>query len=253
MKLAGIYNVWDGVELLRGSIDQLELDLIIIVWQDVSNFGERFDPMERMKADGIDKLPNVIFHKYIPVFHTGITNEINKRQKGLQIAKEHNCTHFLHLDCDEYYDKQEFKNAKNYILENDIQGSVCKIYTYFRKPTYRLETPDGYFVPFIHRLKGNSKIDKIYPFYVDPSRKVNETKVIELDKIIMHHFSWVRENIERKANNSTARSNIRRGTLLKDYYCTKLFSSPQGYYIKDFNKRLILVENKFDVKDFQPI
>jgi hypothetical protein len=247
VKLAGIYNVWDGVELLKGSIDQLELDLIIIIWQDVSNFGERFDPMERMKSDGIDKLTNVIFQKYIPQGHAGLNNEINKRQLGLKIAKENTCTHFLHLDCDEYYDKEEFKDAKNYILNNGINGSVCKIYTYFKHPTFRLETPDGYYVPFIHRLKHDTKINKTYPFYADPSRRINEPNVQETS-IFMHHFSWVREDIERKARNSTARNNIRRGSLLKEYYSNSLWTNPEGYYIKDFDKRLILVENKFNVQ-----
>jgi hypothetical protein len=249
VKLAAIYNVFDGEELLKGSIDQLSVDLIIIVWQDVSNFGESYSPMERMQADGIDKLPNVIFHRYTPQVGSGQNNEIRKRQIGINIAKEHNCTHFLHLDCDEYYDKKEFEDEKNYILENDIQGSVCKMFTYFKKPTWRLATPDGYFVPFIHRLKHNTKIEKKYPFYVDPTRGINETEVKELP-IFMHHFSWVRDNIERKANNSSAKSNIFKGTLLKDYYSTNLFSNPEGYYLKDFNKRLILVENKFNVKDF---
>jgi hypothetical protein len=247
MKLAGIYNVWDGVELLRGSIDQLELDLIIIVWQDISNFGERFDPMERIKADGIDKIPNVIFQKYIPQGHAGLNNEINKRQLGLKIAKEHNCTHFLHLDCDEFYDKEEFRNAKDYILKNDIQGSVCKMYTYFKRPTFRLESHDGYFVPFIHRLKHDTRINKTYSFYTDPTRRINEANIIEIP-IFMHHLSWVREDIERKARNSTARNNIRRGSLLKDFYSHNLETNPEGYYIKDFDKRLILVENKFNVQ-----
>ncbi len=202
-----------------------------------------------MKQDGIDKLPNVIFYKYVPGIRNGLTNEKAKRQLGLRIAKENKCTHFLHLDCDEYYDKEDFKYAKNYILENNIKGSVCKMYTYFKKPTYRCETPDGYYVPFIHELKPHTGIAKEYPFYVDLTRRINQSNIVEIP-IFMHHFSWVRENIERKANNSSARANIYKGTLLKDYYSTNLFSEPDGYYIKDFDKRLILVENKFNVQGF---
>lgn len=249
MKLAAIYNVWDGVELLKGSIEQLSVDLLIIVYQDISNFGEAFDPMIRMKADGIDKLPNVVFHKYVPSLKTGFKNETNKREIGLSIAKKNNCTHFLHMDCDEYYDKEDFKYAKNYILDNNIKGSVCKIYTYFKKPIWRLESPEGYYVPFIHELKPTTSISKTYPFYVDLTRRISEKEIKEIP-IFMHHFSWVRENIERKCNNSSAKQNILRGSLLKDYYCTKLFTNPDGYYLKDFNKRLILVENKFNVQGF---
>ncbi len=47
MKLAAIYNVWDGVELLKHSIASIkqDVDLIIIVYQDISNFGEEFNPL----------------------------------------------------------------------------------------------------------------------------------------------------------------------------------------------------------------
>lgn len=248
VKLAAIYNVWDGVELLKGSIDQLDVDLIIIVWQDISNFGEYFDPMERIRADGIDK-PNVIFEKYTPGIKTGFKNEIEKRQLGLEIAKKNGCTHFLHLDCDEYYDKEEFKKAKEYFLRSGHKGSACKMWTYFKDPTFRLETPEGYYVPFIHELQSNTRISKIYPYYVDPTRRINQTDVIELN-LFMHHFSWVRENIDRKVNNSSAKSNLLRGTLLNDYHSTNLFSNPSGYYLKDFDKRIKLVENKFNVQGF---
>jgi hypothetical protein len=250
VKLAAVYNCWDGEELLKGSIDQIykHVDLIIIVWQDVSNFGEKYNPLERIIIDGIQDLDKVIFHKYEPKLRTGFKNEINKRQKGIEIAKQNNCTHFLHLDCDEYYDSQQFENAKLYCASNNIKGSVCKMWTYFKDPTFRLETPEGYHVPFIHELKTHTRTGhKDYPFYVDPTRRINETNVIELP-IMMHHFSWVRNDIYRKVNNSSAKSSLTKGTLLKDYYSTNLWNSPEGYYIKDFDKRITLVENKFNVQ-----
>jgi len=51
MKLAAIYNVWDGVELLHGSIECIKdhVNQIIIVWQNVSNIGEIYDPMPEME------------------------------------------------------------------------------------------------------------------------------------------------------------------------------------------------------------
>ena len=252
MKLAAIWNVWDGIELLKGSIDQIKdhVDLIIIVFQDVSNFGEAHSPMIRIYQDKIHEHQNIIFAKYTPEIKNGFKNEINKRQLGLEIAKENGCTHFLHLDCDEYYDTKEFENAKLYFTNSGHSGSVCKLWTYFKHPTYRLETPEGYYVPFIHKLEKNTITGvKKYPFYCDPTRRINQSDVIELN-LMMHHFSWVRENIERKVNNSSAKSNLLRGTLLKDYYCTNLFSNPDGYYLKDFEKRIKLVENKFNVQGF---
>ncbi|HET6224668.1 MAG TPA: hypothetical protein VFF27_00220 [Bacteroidia bacterium] len=250
MKLSAIYNCWDSEELLKGSIEQIynSVDLIIIVWQDVSNFGESYSPMPRIIKDGIDKLGKVIFSKYVPALNNGFKNEINKRHLGLEIAKKNSCTHFLHLDCDEYYDTNEFEKAKSYFLNSGHSGSACKMWTYFKNPTFRLDTPEGYHVPFIHKLKSHTRAGyKTYPYYCDPTRRINETDVIELD-IMMHHFSWVRENIDRKVNNSSAKSSLLNGTLLKDYHSTILWNTPEGYYIKDFDKRIKLVENKFNVK-----
>jgi hypothetical protein len=241
MKLAAIYNVWDGVELLKGSMDCLKdhVDLFIIVYQDVSNFGEYYDPLPEIPTEGY----NVVIQKYTPKVKAGHENETRKRQLGIDIAKHHSCTHFLTLDCDEYY--EDFGKAKQEYINRNLKGSVCKIFTYFKSPKYRLETPDGYYVPFIHELRSDTLtgLGK-YPFYVDPTRRINEGDVKEVD-CFMHHFSWVRKDIDRKARNSSAKRNIERGTLLNDYYSTKNMTNLSGFYIKDFNKRLILVEDKF--------
>jgi hypothetical protein len=246
MRLAAIYNVWDGDELLEGSIKQIYdyVDLIIIVWQDVSNYGEHYAPKF---SEFLSKSEKTIFHYYYPKRKNGYENEIQKRQIGLEIAKQQNCTHFLHLDCDEYY--EDFKEAKEEYIKRGTKGSVCGIYTYFKNPTYRLETPDGYYVPFIHELKPGTQVGvRKYPFYVDPTRKINEKDVIKLE-IYMHHFSWVRKDIQRKARNSSAKINLERGTLLKDYYCNTLCSNPSGFYLKDFDKKIILVPNRFNIEE----
>lgn len=239
MKLAAIYNVWDGEELLKGSIEQLSVDLIIIVWQDISNFGQKHDPSYCF--DGI----KAIFHKYTPVVHGGSLNEIKKRQIGLDIAKREGCTHFLHMDCDEYYFKDEFKEAKEIIYKEDIEGSVASIYTYFKDATFRMDERDGYYVPFIHKLKKNTTIDSRYPYYVDPTRRINCNNVVNIG-IDMHHYSWCRKDISKKINNSTAKNNIKRGSLMEDY--SQLGGTiKEGYYIKDFDRKIIFVKDYFEV------
>src|SRR3990167_11565291 len=101
LKLCAIYNCWDGIELLRGSMLSVQsgVDLFIIVYQTKSNFGELYNPGPDMDLSGF---PNVILHEYVPGPNFGRTNEREKRNIGLQVAKENNCTHFLHMDCDEY-------------------------------------------------------------------------------------------------------------------------------------------------------
>lgn len=242
MKLAAIYNAWDGIELLRGSMNCLKyhVDLFIIVWQDVSNFGEYYNPVPDMDLSGFK---NVILVKYNPIVGAGMFNEKKKRNLGLDTARANGCTHFLHLDCDEYY--EDFGAAKDIYLNGGKPGSVCKLYTYFKLPTLRFETPDGYFVPFIHELNSDTQAGvRHYPFYVDPTRRINEKDVIELP-VFMHHFSWVRKNIERKCRNSSAKENIERGALLHDYYSPEV---GPGYYVKDYDKRLVSVSDAFSIQ-----
>ena len=87
-KLCAIYNVFDSVELLNGSMNCLknDVDLFIIVWQDISNFGEQYDCTKDFE------LPNfgckIIFSKFEPQLNKGGTwNETQTRNIGLEIAK----------------------------------------------------------------------------------------------------------------------------------------------------------------------
>lgn len=240
MKLAAIYNVWDGVELLKGSMECLknDVDLFVIVWQEISNFGEAYNPIPDMNLAGY---PFVLV-KYIPSINGGQRNEIEKRNLGLSYAKQFGCTHFLHLDTDEYY--EDFSAAKIKYIESGAKGSVCNILTYFKEPTLRLDSIDGYSVPFIHELLPDTMAGgRNYPFYVDRTRQINCDNVVLLP-VIMHHFSWIRVNIERKIMNSSARNNILKGTL--PYFYKKNDLKP-GDYIKDFEKKLVQVENIFNI------
>lgn len=239
-KIAAIYHAWDGVELLNGSIDCIKdhVDLIIIVYQDVSNWGEYYNPLPDFKRHGL----NYILVKYEPKIKDGRINEIAKRNLGLKIAKENNCTHFLHLDCDEYYDN--FEEAKRLYFASRAGGSVCRLYTYFKSAEWRFKYPDDYFVPFIHRLKKNTVAGyRHYNFNVDPTRKVNELNVVELP-VFMHHYSWVRKDIERKCRNSTARERILKGNML-NYHKGNLRN---GLYIADYGQQLIRVPNQFNIQ-----
>lgn len=247
MKLAAIYNVFDGVELLRGSMNTLKyhVDLFIIVWQDVSNYNEYFNPMPFIDVSGIK---TVVFHKYNPIIPSnGTSNERNKRNIGLELAKSHGCTHFMHVDVDEYY--QDFGKAKQLYEEMGFNGSVCKLFTYFKTPTLRFETPDEYYVPFIHALKPDSMAGyslEPYPFYVDPTRRINETNVVELPDTFMHHYSWVRKDITMKVRNSSAKKNFERTSLLHDYFDHGI---KEGSIVKDYHgKKLITVENTFNIE-----
>lgn len=246
-KLAAIYNVWDGVELLRGSIQCLKehVDLIIVVYQNISNFGEPYAPLPEMGFYD----SRIIYEKYTPVSMGGTHNEQNKRNIGLRIAREHGCSHFLHMDVDEYY--EDFGMLKAEYIENRAAGSVCNILTYFKKPTWRLKNVDGYYVPFIHRLSNHTTAGYGFEgkFYCDPTRIINEADVVVLLSQPMHHFSWVRNDIERKARNSTAGQHGNRlAGLLTDYHALDGVVDPTGYRIGDMgDQELIVVPDTFRI------
>jgi len=62
--LAAIYNVWDGIELLRGSMLQLKghVDYFIIVYQTTSNFGEQYNPLPDIDITGFDNVHLVCYN-----------------------------------------------------------------------------------------------------------------------------------------------------------------------------------------------
>jgi len=255
MKLAAIYNVFDGLELLKGSIDCIKgyTDEIIIVYQKISNFGEQYD-VQSYLMDNIyplflfDSQYRITLVEFTPTNISGQPNEILKRQLGIDKAKELGCTHFIQIDCDEYF--KDFGAAKKLYFDSGYEGSVCKMWTYFKRPTLRLENPESYYVPFIHKLNANTVTGvREYPYYCDKTRQINIKNVIELP-IFMHHFSWVRYDIELKLRNSSAKRNRNIDEWASDYYNSEV---KEGFYLKDFQQKLVKVDNIFNITISQDI
>jgi hypothetical protein len=241
MKLAAIYNVWDGEELLIESIKTIydHVDMVIIIYQTISNYDEVHDPTIVLQTLlGADK---VKFMKYDPIVEMGgPMNERAKRNFGIEFARDNKCTHFFSIDCDEFY--ENFEEAKRLYIESGKKGSVCKLQTYFKKPTFRFDIPEDYYVPFIHELNADTKTgSSSYPFWVDPTRAINQNDLVVLP-IFMHHFSWVRKDIERKARNSSVAAMIKNSTIFNDYNSPKL---GEGYFLANWNRKIVVVDDIF--------
>lgn len=240
MKLAAIYNVFDGLEWLGKSIFCIKnhVDLVIITYQDVSNYGEKYNNFEIitriLEEQGLN---NAILYKYSSQMdQSAMYNETLKRQIGIELALKNQCTHFLHIDCDELY--YDFERLKQEYIECGLDGSVCEMYTYFKTENFRLEDVDNYFVPFIHKLHTETScgIRNNYPYYVDPTRRINCEDVTLLKSGKMHHYSWVRDDINLKIRNSSAKLNIEKSQLLSDYLNLEC---KEGYFLKDFGQKLV--------------
>jgi hypothetical protein len=211
MKLAAIYNVWDGLEHLDKSISLIYpyVDHVILVWQSTSNFGEVNQDTAIAIQVMATKYPKVTHVFYQPNLQQGGTvNERNKRTLGHATAKELGCTHYIHMDTDEYYVPSDFEQGIKFVIDNNLDTSYCKLITYFKQPIYRLEPLESYYVPFICKI--TSGVGS-FPsnVLVDPTRGASPSGRIMEVPIKMHHMSYVRKDIAMKLRNSSAKVNIR--------------------------------------------
>lgn len=249
MKLALIYNVWSDWSILKFSLKHMTplVDGVIIVGSEYSNFGEH---------DGIpSEFYGLNLHIREPQFKNDPrASETDKRNFGLQIAKNGGYTHFLSIDADEIYDAEEFLNAIELFKNPNLKGLVVPCQTYFRSPTLTIGL-DITLVPFIHELTPTIRheFNRNYPYAwikgqirIDPTRSLNINSAVEYtESVVMHHYSWVRSDFGRKIRNSTARANLERSTITED-----LVSAKEGYFCKFYQKHLTTVPNRFGIPDY---
>jgi hypothetical protein len=252
MKLAAIYNVWHDWDLLRLSVANMQkcVDGVILVVSEYSNYGER-DQSFRIEFDmGIAGCSHFIKEpdqKLKPV-----DNERAKRNYGLEIAKKAGYTHFIMMDCDELYEPEQVKEDLKEFEYHKLNGLVCGSQVYFKSPQLTIGI-DTTLVPYIHKITPELKFEwnKAYPMAwvdgqirIDPTRQLNITSGVRWSQTVMHHYSWVRRNIEVKIRNSTARSNIERSTLRQDY-----LSAKEGYFVNFYGKSLVRAQVDFKIPE----
>lgn len=246
-RLAAIYNVWDGEELLRGSIRQIEdqVHLIIIVASEKSNTGEEYYP-DLSFIKGNNKIEPIYY--YYDSAISAQENEERKRNSGLEFAKVKNFTHFIAMDCDEYYYPDQFEFWKNKIINQDYDSSACQLFTYYKHPEIQLVPRETYYVPFIHKIHENTQhcFDKRYPVFADPTRRVNTyQKFLRIEEPLMHHYSFVRKDIERKWRNSSSAQAFKDISQLKK--CFDAFEET-GKLVFFENHSWQKVPNYFDIR-----
>lgn len=261
MKLCAIYNVWDDMDLLHSSMRNISplVDGIIIIFSSASNYGET----TKVSEFDFQRFHEFqLHHPFVPDLKLEPrSNETLKRNYGLDEARRFGFTHFIMMDADEFYDPTEFLNEKKRIEENDLLGLVCRVKCYFKSPTLTIGY-DTTLVPFIHKITPGLRFEfnKNYPFAwttlngvafterkqirIDPTRSMNINSGVGWSDITMHHYSWVRSDIKKKIRNSTARMNIERSSIVKDY----LNASP-GYYCEFYGKTLEETPNVFGLPE----
>lgn len=213
MKLGVVYTVWNGLELLDGSISQIRdhVDVIVIAWQKESNKGE-VNPGIEQELQRIKEKHDVVLVRYEPQMSWSTKeNERKKHNFGLHFLKLMGCTHYMLSACDHYYHGDVFLEAKTKVEKMKVDVSITQMFTYYKHPTWQLNPIESYGMPFISRLWPHTeyvqKPPKKYPIVVDPSIKVNTCEkifVFEPRTIMMHHYSMIRADIENKFRNAAA-------------------------------------------------
>ncbi|WP_210338313.1 hypothetical protein [Ensifer sp. ENS03] len=187
------------------------MDYINIVVQFVSNVGNSAAPGLEVVLHQIEaeRLVDDI-HIYEPDFSIApVRNELNKRNIGLQLAKNAGVSHFLTMDCDEYYPSDEFAAAKNFIEANNIISTAVRTYLHIKRPIWRSEMPDNTCCAFLTKIEEADELvlDAPYPAaFVDPTRRLNgsnQTLLLPLELISMRHMNLVRIDLNNKLNNSS--------------------------------------------------
>ena len=215
MKLSASINFFNGEELLKEVISNIRplVDHLSIIYQEYSNWNEKLsDEVKQILNELISEslVDDVVC--YQPNLElTPSLNEFNKREIGLKLAIERNATHFLLMDADEFYDREQFINAKQIIDNEDITYSCVHSYFYLRRPIYRSKLIDTTNVCFIVKITPELifKYNQDFPVeHVDPTRRlINESgkfRLFDTDNIVMHHMNFVRKNFNSKLKNTSS-------------------------------------------------
>jgi hypothetical protein len=257
MRLGAAYNVFDGLELLEGSIDSIRpvVDFVCAVYQTVSNTGQRatediLTELERLRALG--KIQEILL--YTPTLGDPQFCEFRKRKSSLNLLRRAKCTHFMTIDVDEYYDSAQLDYAKMVMVQENLQTTACQTLTYYRSGEYIYDPPEEAYVPLIYKLDSREIVyGTAWPVMVDPTRRMppGKIKLFERSQIQMHHFAYVRKDIRRKLSNSSSSFIFknRLEDIAQHYENWKpgdpcLVPTPEPTIVN-----LKKVENKFGVKD----
>lgn len=248
MKLGISYNLFDGEELLESSIKSVRssADHINVIYQKISNWGEPCsENLEDLLNDLVKKKLIDKIYCYSPKKTSAGKNELHKRNIGLNIAKSRFCSHFLTMDCDEFYHQNQFDEAKKFIIANKIEASSCKFINYIKQPIWQIQADPQMYVPFITKINLFTKLSRksYFPVLVDPTRKMNgekKYKFFEATDLRMEHMSMVRKNLLKKYNNSSSKK------YLDPEFITQVLD--YQYPNKFFGSDVLEVENVFNIK-----
>ena len=216
-KFAMTINSFDASELLFSLISEIrdQVDWVAAIYQKQSYWKnpmshEDMKELERLKSLGlIDELiefkPDYL--KY------SREQECEKRNMGINLMKAKGYSHILNIDADEFYDKDQFRTAKELINTNGWPITYCSYVNYYRDFDHYLVYPFRPFVPFIHSTVFNYTFNGPAPGPTDPTRRINNpmnigTYLFPDEVLRMGHGAWIRKDIRKKLVNWSAKDHF---------------------------------------------
>jgi hypothetical protein len=213
------------------------VDAVIIVWAGKGNSGEFREFIYDPTSDKVK-------------MYQCEGSEVDKRNFGIEKAKQLGFTHFLMMDSDEFYIQEDVIAEKERMERYGLNGLVCPVKVLFKKPTFMLN--DHTLVPFISKLFSDTRTGnfKFYPFaydeqgnaHIDPTRRLNCNYNVKMSNIFMYHASWIRSDFELKIRNSAARKSLEKSTIYSD-----LENAEVGVYNHFYRDTIKQCENIFNI------
>ena len=261
-----MYSVFNGEELLKSSILSIKesVDYIGVMYQTKSNYGNTNDNLNKeidklLKEGLIDEAIEYHPLEVEDKMMSGTFNILKKRNMALDRCRELGCTHFLSLDTDEFYKKEEFARAVEIVKKHDLDSCFCEMKVYFKYPQCEL-TPDwrGYYVPFLYKIREGIS-HKFFDdwdenIFVDNCRRmeIGKSYIFSRNELEMHHYSYVRKDIRSKYVNTSFIEMLKKEGVdemensFKDYKKGEVakFLFSNGFQ----TSKVKLVDNYFNIK-----
>lgn len=211
MKLAALFTVYDGLELLGKAITSCydHVDEIVLCYQTVSNTGKESTNAKEF-CENFRGEPGYRVLEYKTKSINPKDNERQKHQLMIDTAKTLGCTHFYLSATDHFYLSNQFEYAKTVTEKLNLDLTFTAMYTYYKFPEWQITPIEDYYMPFITKLYPDTSIiinSSKYPLRVDPSVRVNKFDkwlLFDESEVMLHHYSMVRANIREKLMNSAS-------------------------------------------------
>lgn len=215
---------FEGLEHIKNIAYELkdQCDVIVICLQDKSYHGKDISEDDVNEANNLKELgyvdeiiwfqPNNEYDEALPDIARYI--ETDKRNYILDyLEKDCGCSHSIVIDSDEFYDHDDFVNAKS-VIDNseEVHVTYCQYVNYYRDYQHIMVWPYYAYVPFISESSYRFSFKEgSFGKPSDPTRRyllngdMTTYHILPYSLVKMHHFSWIRLDINKKLENWSAK------------------------------------------------